>query len=109
MERRSGPRAQVDFPLTAFVDGFRHQCRAVELSPRGMVVELTKSLADRCSPAVGAFELRMGGARPIRLRARTVWVRQRLQAVRFVSMQDADRLLIAEHLDQLSSQGNSLH
>ena len=36
-----------DVPICALVDGFRHECRAVDLSPTGMVLERTRALAAR--------------------------------------------------------------
>ena len=42
----------------------------------------------------------IGDSRPIRTRARSVWTRDRFQAVRFVVMHDVDRLVIAEQLDR---------
>ena len=47
MERRVSSRAQVDVPICALVDGFRHACRAVDLSPTGMAVELPRALRER--------------------------------------------------------------
>jgi hypothetical protein len=109
MERRIGSRAQVDLPVSAFVDGFEHHCRAVDISPTGMVVERTRSLAARTLSTLTALELDLGEARPIRVRARTVWSRDRLQAVRFVVMNDVDRLDIAEHLDRMARLREPLH
>ena len=47
---------------------------------------------------ITAFELDVGAGRPIRLRGRPIWSKDRLQAIRFVSMNDADRLTLAEQL-----------
>ena len=101
MERRGGQRAACDAPLSAFVDGHRHPCRAVDLSPTGMLYERSRSLGLREPYEINAYELRLGDAR-IRMRARTVWTRDRLCAVRFVVMNDVDRLTIAEHIDRLA-------
>lgn len=109
IERRVGSRARVDLPVSTYIDGFWHACRAVDLSPSGMIVERTKSLAERLVSQTNAVELRMVGARPIRMRVRTVWTDGRYCAVRFVLMSDADRLTIAEHLDSLERGGQSLH
>ena len=86
MERRFSSRAQVDVPICALVDGFRHQCRAFDLSPTGMVFEQTRALAERHLSQVAPFEIHLPGARPIRARARSVWRRSRLLAVKFVMM-----------------------
>ena len=110
MERRQGARGQVDFHVSALLDGHRHRCRAVDLSATGMVIERTPALAARTLPGVTPFELQLvEGARPIRLRARPVWDRDRLVALRFVAMSDADRLTIAEHLDQKQKRFEPLH
>lgn len=109
MERRIGSRAQVDVPVSAFVDGFQHPCRAVDLSVSGMLVERSRILAARLPSQMNAFELKLAGAGPIRVRARTVWSEQRLQAVRFVVMNDVDRLTIAEHLDRMVRLREPLH
>jgi len=109
MERRIGSRAQVDLPVSAYVDGFQHQCRAVDLSVTGMVVERSRSLAVRVPSELNALELCLAGHRPIRVRARTVWTEERFQAVRFVVVHDVDRLTIAEHLDRIVRRGESLH
>ncbi len=109
MERRIGSRAQVDVPVLAFVDGFRHRCRAVDLSSNGLVLERTRSLAARTLAQMNVLELQLRDVRPIRLRARTVWASDRLQAVRFVVMHDVDRLSIAEHLDRMVRLHEPLH
>jgi hypothetical protein len=109
MERRVSLRAQVDVPVSAMVDGFRHECRAVDLSPTGMVFERTRTLAARALPRLNPFEIHIGEARSIRARARSVWSRGRLLAVRFVSMNDADRLTIAELLDRKARLREPLH
>lgn len=108
MERRVSPRAQVDVPICALVDGYRHACRAVEISPTGMLVERSAALLERELPQVSPFEIFLG-ARPIRARARPVWSRERLLAVRFVWMHDADRLTIAELLDRKARLREPLH
>ncbi|MCC6552139.1 MAG: PilZ domain-containing protein [Polyangiaceae bacterium] len=109
MERRQGARGQVDIPVSALLDGHRHRCRAIDLSATGMVIERSAALAGRALPGVTPFELELGGGRPIRLRARPVWDRDRLVALRFVSMSDADRLTIAEHLDRKRRRLEPLH
>jgi len=109
MERRISSRAQVDVPICALVDGFRHQCRAFDLSPTGMVFEQTRALADRHLSQVSPFEIFLPGARPIRARARKVWGEKRLLAVKFVMINDADRLTLAELLDRKVRLREPLH
>lgn len=109
MERRLGSRAQVDLPVNVLVDGFRHRCRAVDLSANGMVFEPSRVLSQRSIGLLNAFELMMLGQKPIRARARSVWSRDGLYAVRFVTMHDVDRLVIAEHLDRIARLREQLH
>lgn len=109
MERRISLRAQVDVPICALVDGFRHACRAVDLSPAGMVFEQTRALAARHLAQVAPFEIHLPGGRPIRARGRRVWGDGRLLAVKFVVMNDADRLTLAELLDRKVRLREPLH
>ncbi len=109
MERRISMRAQVDVPICALVDGFRHECRAFDLSPTGMVFERTRALAGRHLSQVAPFEIHLPGARPIRARGRPVWGRSRLLAVKFVMIHDADRLTLAELLDHKVRLHEPLH
>jgi hypothetical protein len=104
MDRRTTVRAQVDLPLSVHVDGFWHPCRALDLSTSGLVAELSPRLGARELVGLPALELRLGEGRPVRARARPVWARGRLTAVRFVLIHDVDRLTIAEHMDQLTRQ-----
>jgi len=109
MERRVSSRAQVDVPVCALVDGFRYACRAFDLSPTGMVFERTRALAARHLAQAGPYEIYLPGERPIRARARPVWDNERILAVKFVSMNDADRLTIAELLDRKVRAREPLH
>jgi len=108
MERRFSSRARVDIPIRAFIDGTSFACRAVDLSATGMVFERSRYLVNRELCAVSRFEIYLGN-RPIRTRGRAVWSRDRLQAVRFVLMHDADRLTIAELLDRMVQHHQPLH
>ena len=109
MERRISSRAQVDVPICALVDGYRHHCRAFDLSPTGMVFERTPALAERHLAQVAPFEIYLPGGRPIRARGRPVWGKSRLLAVKFVMMNDADRLTLAELLDRKVRLREPLH
>lgn len=109
MERRSGPRTLCDYSLIAIIDGYRHLCRAIDLSVAGLVLVRSRALLDRELHQVTAFELDVGRGRPIRLRGRPVWTRHHLTAIRFVAINDADRLTLAEHLDRQRLLGDPLH
>ncbi len=103
LERRITQRARVNIPVRSTVDGFDHECRALEISARGMLLERTLSLAEREPPMLTPIAFNLGGSE-IRCFARTVWGRDRLHAVRFVALNDVDRLTIAEALDALEVQ-----
>jgi len=109
MERRLGLRAHCDYPLVAIVDGHRHACRAVDLSVSGLVFERPRALSGRELSALTAFELTIGKGKPIRLRGRPVWAKDTLQAIRFVSMNVADRLTLAEELDRKVALRDPVH
>jgi hypothetical protein len=102
-------RAQVDVPICALVDGFRHECRAFDLSPMGMVFERTRALVGRHMAQISPFEIYLPGERAIRARARPVWGKDRLTAVKFVMIHDADRLTLAEVLDKKVRLREKLH
>ena len=110
MERRLGLRGQVDLPAMQHLDGFSHECRVIDISARGLVVQRTKTLAERPSRLMYRLELPLdGGERRIFAFARPVWTQGLLQAMRYVGVGDVDRLEIAELLDRLERQGSVLH
>jgi hypothetical protein len=110
MERRFGLRGQVDLPAIQHLDGFGHECRVVDISARGLVVQRTKALAERPARLMYRLELPIeGGERFIRAVARPVWTQGLLQAMRYVAVDEVDRLEIAEMLDRLGRQGAVLH
>jgi len=110
MERRLGLRGQVDMPVVQHVDGFPHECRVVDISPRGMVVRQTRSLSARERRMMYRIELPLRGRdEAISVFARTVWSDGPYVALKYVRMSDVERLDIAELLDQVSKQGAVLH
>ncbi len=97
MDRRNGgARVLTDCPLTAYRGGAPQQFRAVDLSGTGALVQ--RRSADREPPVIHAIELSVKGRR-LRTLARTVWANEQQHGVRFIDLGDADRLEIAEHLD----------
>jgi hypothetical protein len=98
-------------PVIQHVDGFPHECRVVDISPRGLVVQRTKSLAARRSRLLYWLELPIldGEGRRIQALARPVWTAGALQAMRYVAVHQVDQLEIAEMLDKLGRQGTVLH
>lgn len=99
----------MDLPAYCLLDGHRHAVRTVDLSATGMVVQRSRTLAEREPHEIGAYEIHLDARRPIRVRARTVRSEGALLAVRFVVVHDVDRLTIAEHADRLSKGRGSIH
>jgi hypothetical protein len=108
-ERRVGSRAHVDLPSRSHDGGARRACRTVDLSASGLLIERGRGQEHEAPPPIAAIELRLGGERPVRARARTVWSEGRLVALKFVLISDVDRLTIAELLDGLERAGQTLH
>ena len=81
----------------------------VDLSAGGMVFQRSRGLCSREIAELNPFEIHLDTGQVIRARGRSVWNRERLQAVRFVLMHDVDRLRIAEHLDRLVRLHQPLH
>jgi hypothetical protein len=110
MERRIGLRGQVDLPVIQHMDGFGHECRVVDISARGLVVQRSRALAERPSRLMYRLELPLdGGEYRIQAVARPVWTQGLLQAMRYVAVDEVDRLEIAEFLDRLGRHGAVLH
>ena len=110
MERRFGLRGQVDLPAIQYLDGFSHECRVVDISARGLVVQRTRLMAEKPWRLMYRLELPLdGGERAIQALARPVWTQGLMQAMRYVGVGDVDRLEIAELLDRLGRQGAVLH
>jgi hypothetical protein len=100
MQFRAGLRAPTNFPVTAGSGRFRTECRAVELSPSGIVLDRGYKVESRPIPLVLRIEMRLPERlRPLVAWARPIWARGQWQALKFVGASDADRLSLAEHLD----------
>lgn len=100
MQLRAGLRAPTNFPVVAGTGRRRRECRAVELSPSGIVLERGIELVERAMPLVERIEMRLPERlRPLIAWARPIWARGAYQALKFVGASDADRLSLAEHLD----------
>ena len=109
MQLRAGLRADTSFPVFAGVGKARRECRAVEVSPSGIVLEREDSLESRPMPLLLRIELRLPERlRPLFAWARPIWSRGRRQALKFVGASDADRLSLAEHLDLQRVRGREL-
>jgi len=109
MERRLGMRGQVDLPVVQHVDGFTHECRVVDISTRGLVVQRNKSLEEREPRLYYWLEIPLGTERRVHALARPVWTEGALQAMRYVAVNEVDQLEIAEMVDRSWRQGAVLH
>ncbi len=98
MERRISPRAATDIEVTLFQQGQITQCRGIEISTTGAVLD-----GPPCHPDLSGGTLRMelripGRRRPIRAVAVRVRQHGRRQAVRFMQLRDGDHLSLAHHI-----------
>ncbi|HZO14542.1 MAG TPA: PilZ domain-containing protein [Polyangiaceae bacterium] len=96
MDRRQGARLGTDIPLVTYRDGVAFHCRAVDLSSGGALVY---NPTRREPPLLQRIELTLNRSTTISALARTIWSSGRWIALRFVGLDDVDRLDIAEHLD----------
>ncbi|MEZ4226592.1 MAG: hypothetical protein R3B13_36935 [Polyangiaceae bacterium] len=106
MVRRQGMRGRTDFKVIQRNGTRMSICRGIEVSASGIVVDRGRPVSQGDQSVIQRLELRL----PERLRAlvavaRPVWARGTQQAFRFVEMNDADRLTLAEHLDWLTLRG----
>lgn len=100
MRFRAGLRARTDFPVVTHFGNEKSECRAVEVSPSGIILERGYDVESRPIPFVMRIEMRLPERlRPLFAWARPIWSRGTRQALRFVGATDSDRLSLAEHLD----------
>ena len=98
MERRISPRAATDIEVTLYQQGQISQCRGIEISTTGAVLD-----GPPCHPDLSGGTLRMelripGRRRPVRAVAVRVRQNGRRQAVRFMQLRDGDHLSLAHHI-----------
>jgi hypothetical protein len=76
------------------------ECRAVEVSPSGIILDRGFDVALRPIPFLIRIEMRLPERlRPLFAWGRPIWCRGTEQALRFVGASDSDRLSLAEHID----------
>ena len=98
MYHRSSVRVQTDLLVKVHADGYDFACRAVDLSPDGIVIERARGLLAHQARPVFWLELPIGPYGIVTL-ARPAWDRGAAQALRFIDISHADRLLLAEHME----------
>jgi PilZ domain len=101
-DRREYARPGVDLRVRVVSDGFAHDCRTVNASRGGMVVELTRALAATEPHFVYRYELEIEGQPRIPIVGRTAWRRARLQGVKFVVVSELDRAAFDEYLHNVA-------
>jgi hypothetical protein len=101
-QRGIGLRARTSFPLLFCEGPHVAHCRAVELSPTGIVVDRGRELSEREQRALFKLELYLPEVnRPIRVLAKLARrVGHTAYALRFVLVADVDRLSLMEHIDR---------
>lgn len=108
MQFRAGLRARTSFPVLTGNGRGQRECRAVELSPSGIVIERGETDA-RPTPFLMRIEMRLPDRlRPLIAWARPIWSRGTRQALKIIGASDADRLSLAEHLDLQRLRGSEL-
>lgn len=102
--RALGLRVKTSFPLLIHDGSKVIHCRTVELSSTGVVVERRRGEQPGDRDNLVRLELFVPNRdRPVRALGRLVRVVGTHHALRFVAINDVDRLTLMEHLDQLSS------
>ena len=82
------------------------QCRGIELSPSGILLDRGRQRSARSTSLFVHLEVVLPEqSRTISVVARPVWRRGSQQALKFIRISDADRLSLAEHLDLLERRG----
>jgi hypothetical protein len=102
MERRIGPRGRTKFKVLSSTAWGVERLDAVALSRSGIVLRCAAPSSPHPQSLVQTLELELPErARRLHVRARMVRQFGVYAAFRFVEINDADRLNIAEHLDVL--------
>ena len=101
-QRGIGLRARTSFPVLLCEGPHVAHCRAVELSPTGIVVERGRELSEREQRALFKLELYLPHAKkPVRVLAKLVrCAGGSAYALKFVMVADVDRLSLMEHVDR---------
>jgi hypothetical protein len=108
MRGRVGLRARTDFRVISKTGSMRAHYRGIEISSSGIVIDRGRRLRE--GGLIQTLELYLPERRrPLRALARSVWIAGSQQAFKFVSISDADRLSLAEHLDLQWRRGFSLN
>jgi hypothetical protein len=100
MHRRLNERARTDFSVQARQGSLISQCRGIEVSSTGILVDRGRPIAERDGRIYTELVIRLPERlAPLRAVARPIWYFGTQQAFKFVVMSDVDRLSLAEHVD----------
>lgn len=106
MKRRFGVRMRTDLQVIERSNASVLQCRGIELSPTGILLDRGRQSVARTASIFVHLELVLPEqSRTISVVARPIWKRGSQQALKFIRISDADRLSLAEHLDLLERRG----
>ncbi len=115
MERRQGERQLTSLKITASHGNLCSAWRGVELSVSGVLIESEhESAAQGTSTALGADALLRltidlpGQRQPVRALARAVGSSGSRQPLKFVWLNEVDRLSLAEHVDACANRRANL-
>lgn len=108
LRARLALRARTDFPVRAHEGSFTTHCRAIELSPTGILVDRGRATEGLHPGTLLELDLELPGRAPLHTYARAVWAFGTQQALKFLAMADADRLSLAEYVDRLAREGAHL-
>jgi hypothetical protein len=109
MQDRTGLRGNFEFPVVERDGGFSFWCTALNVSPTGILIERGDQVERRRGSLV-ELELHLPDVpSPVRVLATFVWSNGTQLGLKFVGMNDADRLTLAEALDALTQRGGSLN
>jgi len=104
-ERRYAPRARSEMAVHIGIPPLLADARTLDVSMGGVLIARDRPLlvADTDTLLDVDFAL-PGDPSPIHAIARTIWWWGPYQALRFIKMEEGDRLRLAEHIDQISTQ-----
>ena len=97
---RLAERARTDFRVRASCGPRIGEYRGVDVSTTGILIDRGRPIEARDAPVFVGLEMHLPERRvPLCAVARPVWAFGSQQALKFVAIDDADRLALAEHVD----------
>ncbi len=102
-----GIRASAEFPVVEHAGRFQFYVRGLNISTSGCLVN--RGDLPLREDHVVELEIHLPEREtPMRVLASTVWTKGSLEGLKFLGLNDADRLTLAEGLDSISAQGGDL-